>query len=198
MSYYYNYYLGYKDGDGMFHPLGPFDDKGKIHEVFYRSRSFASDLHERFWELPDEKIADDLRDQFEYDDWDGKPTCNLKWLPLEDLPKDSFIRSGYFLINDIKSYQSEEDSWDLFYDWMTPTEFAMRADAEARFGPPQPKKDEEGGEYTEHSCRDYAYFSYPDYQSEEYESFMIRLAATSYEYAKHLEGCEIVALETEG
>ena len=31
MSTLHLYYLGYKTKDGMFYPLGPFDNKGKFH-----------------------------------------------------------------------------------------------------------------------------------------------------------------------
>ena len=49
MSYYYNYYLGYVK-DGRVFSLGPFDYSGKLKALLSRSRSFASDLHDRFLE----------------------------------------------------------------------------------------------------------------------------------------------------
>ena len=77
MSYYYTYYLGY-EREGKIYPLGPYDCFGKLRDVVNRSRSFASDLHERFWPVKEEEISDELRKEFEYTDWEGKKTVEYK------------------------------------------------------------------------------------------------------------------------
>lgn len=59
MSYYYNYYLGYKK-DGKFYPMAPYDRKGKLESILWKSRSFASDLHEDFRIIKNEDISDEL------------------------------------------------------------------------------------------------------------------------------------------
>ena len=61
MSYYYTYYLAYKDkNDGLVYPFGPFNKEGKLASILCKSRSFASDLHERFRYLKPELISDSL------------------------------------------------------------------------------------------------------------------------------------------
>ena len=49
ISWYYCYTLAIKSKkDNKIYPLGPFDNKGEWKYIIERSRSFASDLHERF------------------------------------------------------------------------------------------------------------------------------------------------------
>ena len=57
MSTYYDFYLGYKKEDGLIYPLGPFDDKGRFFSIFYRSRSFVSDLYQDFWQVDRSNIT---------------------------------------------------------------------------------------------------------------------------------------------
>ena len=47
---------------------------------------------------------------------------------------------------------------------------------ELKLGPSRPVKDEDGYEYTPHSARDYMFYAYPDYQSREYDVFMLKRA----------------------
>ena len=200
MSYYYTYYLGY-EREGKIYPLGPYDCFGKLRDVINRSRSFASDLHERFWPVKEEEISDELRKEFEYTDWEGKKTVELKKLSLSALPKGSFIRKGYALIDDVKIYEEagNDDSSDLFCDFITPTVYAAMAANEKVFGKPAEREDSEGNKYIPNSASDYMYYAYPDYNSEEYEAYMIRSTAASYEYTSEMpEDAEIVVLLSEG
>ena len=68
MSYYYNYYVGYKK-DGKIYPWGPYNANGKLEPMVSRSRSFASDLHEEFYAVSDKEVSEELRKEFEYEDW---------------------------------------------------------------------------------------------------------------------------------
>lgn len=61
MSYYYNYYIGYRTPDGKIYPLGPFDANGVIHPALCRSRSYASALHHDFSCIPEEDVTNELR-----------------------------------------------------------------------------------------------------------------------------------------
>ena len=111
MSYYYNYYIGYKK-DNKIYPLGPYSCDGKINEVLSRSRSFASDLHDDFHKMPNEMITSELRRDFEYENFNGEKTVDVKYLELDKMPDDNFIKSGYFLIEDVQSYLKDKDtSW---------------------------------------------------------------------------------------
>ena len=52
MSYYYDYYIGYKDKETKkIYPLGPFDCFKHFHPILSRSSFFASDLHDDFYSL---------------------------------------------------------------------------------------------------------------------------------------------------
>lgn len=201
MSYFYSYYIGYKK-DGKIYPWGPYDASGKLHCVYYRSRSFTSDFHLDFHPVNDEEISDELRKEFEYEDWNGNKVVNVKYLPTSELPDDNYIKDGYYLINDVQAYQNnreEYDNFDGFYDRITPDVYAAKVHNELTFGKNQPKKDAEGEEYTEPNASDYMYHAFPDYYSREYESFMLRLMLSSldeYEFAKDIDG--YVILMTEG
>ena len=196
MSYYYTYYIGTKTEDDKIYPLGPYTAKGKLKPALERSRSFASDLHERFFPVVEEQITEELRKEFEYENWNGERSVDVKYLPVKNLPGGSFVKSGYFLIEDVEAYQKDDDTFDLFYDRMTPEVYAARSANELRFGPPKPKTGCEGEEYTEHSCADYMYFAYPDYFCEEYEAHILRAAADSLE--SYGDEGELVVLLTQG
>lgn len=204
MSYYYNYYVGYRK-DGKFYPLGPYDRFGKIKSVMSLSRSFASDLHEEFWPITEAQISDELRKEFEYEDLNGNRLVHVKYLNVENLPDNNFIKTGYFLIEDVQRYEKAKAynaTWDFdgFYDHIDPITYVAMLQNERMLGRPQPQKDEFGEEYTPHSVADYMFYAYPDFYSKEYEASILRKAVSSLESysVKELEGVTYVILETEG
>lgn len=197
MSYYYNYYLGYVK-DGRVFPLGLFDYSGKLKALLSRSRSFASDLHDWFFRIKDDMISDELRHEFEYKDYEGELQMqNIHTLMLDKLPKGSYIKSGYFLIEDVERYMHTGDP-DSFYDRKDPAVFAAILQSEDVLGVPPTKYDLEGNPYPTRSAADYMYFAYPDYQSEAYEAFLIRQFAEALERYPDIEFDSIIVLETEG
>lgn len=199
MSYYYNYYIGY-ESDGKLYPLGPYNSFGQLCDVISKSRSFASDLHEDFYNIESEQISDELRKNFEYKDYNGDNVIDVKYLPLDELTKGSFIKKGYFLIDDVKHYEKTGDSWDIFYDNLSPEMYTAMLQNELTFGKPQPKKDEFDDEIIVHSASDYMFYAYPDYNSKEYEAEILRCAIESlysYRYMNN-NNARIVILETEG
>ena len=200
MSYYYNYYIGYML-EGKLYPLGPYDCFGKLQEAVSVSKSFASDLYYDFYEVKEEMISEELRKEFEYEDWQGKKVIDVKYLMMNKLPKGSFIKTGYFLIDDVKTYESEgrRETYDLFYDRVSPVVYAEMLKNEQIFGKPLPETDFEGNEIECRSASDYMYYAYPDYNSKEYEVFMIREMAEILDpFFKLPKGYELVVLETEG
>lgn len=202
MSYYYEYYIGYEH-NGKLYPWGVYDAAGKIHPVLSISRSFASDLHEDFVPVTEEKISDELRKEFEYTDWNGKKTVPVKYLKQADLPIGSFIKTGYFLISDVKSYEALKESRELtyfdgFYDSVSPEVYAAMLQKELTFGKNSSVKDEEGFEHKENDASDYMYYAYPDYTGKEYESWLLRETISMFEFSKIPEGAKYVILETEG
>ena len=202
MSYYYNYYLGYEH-DGKLYPWGVYDAGGKLHSVITVPGSFASDLHEDFDPVSEEMVSDELRKEFEYTDWNGKKTVPVKYLKQADLPAGSFIKTGYFLISDVKSYEAMKKEGELAYfdgfcDTLSPEVYAAMMQKELTFGKNPVQKDEEGNEYKEHDASDYMYYAYPDYTSKEYESWLLRETISMFEFSKIPEGAKYVILETEG
>ena len=172
MSYYYNYYLGYKYC-GKMYVLGPFDNTGNLHAILSKSRSFASNLHEEFRNIHEDEISDDIRKHFEYrDDYTGKNIVDIKVLPIKDLPSGDIIKRGYVLINDVKAYENGED--DVFYGVLSPTVYAAKADNERTFGKNPELTDEYGGKYHEPNASEYMYYAWVDRNSVEYESFLIK------------------------
>ncbi len=198
MSYYYNYSIGYQTEDGKIYPWGVYDRNGKHHDAFYRSRSFASKLHERFYPIHEDDISDELREEFSYEEYTGEKCMQeVKYLPINELPRMNYIKSGYFLLDDIHKYEEDNDCWDLFYDKLTPQEYIIKMENEMKFGKPTPRKDEWGDEYVPKSASDYAFYMYPDTTCEEYEAFVISNIADCYEFTLPKDA-KMVILETEG
>jgi len=203
MSYYYNYYIGYKK-DGMIYPLGPYNARGELCEVFSRSRSFASDLHNEFYYVGEEQISDELRKEFTYKDWDdGEGMSRVKYLPVADLPEGNFIKSGYYLIEDVKYYLDKETcsaDWaeEMKRNYLPPEVYAAKAKNEMIYGAPAHQYDEEGGEFETHSASEYMYFAFPDYWGKEYEIHLLLCAMDMLERFDDPKGAEYVILETEG
>lgn len=206
MSTYYLYYLGYQDKDGMIYPLGPFDNKGKLHPVSDRSRSFASDLYEYFNCVKEEDKSEELIKALhssvtleEYKEWNDFEK-EVRYLPISELGSSDFIKKGYFLIEDIKLYKETESLEDLFYERMSSEEYAAKLVNEMTFGPPKPKLDCEGNEIETYSCRDYSYFAYADEFSKEYDAYLLKTTAEMYSFYNYEFGDngKIVALFTWG
>lgn len=181
MSWYYDYYLAIQNRETKkIDMFGPFDNKGKLHSIICRSRSFASDLWESFYPVNDLLTEEAMKTLWSHVGDSDFTKDELKWLkqntsylPYKELPDGNYLKEGYFLIDDITNYEENHDS-DVFYEHLTPTAYTLKMQNELKFGPPKPKKNEWGEEYTEHSCSEYAFYIYPDYSSKEYESSLIR------------------------
>ena len=200
MSYYYTYYIGYKLNNKIY-PLGPYSATGKMKPVVEKSRSYASDLHEDFNYVSDAMISDELRKEFEYEDYEEKKVMpKLKYLPISEMTSRSFIDTGYFLIDDVSRYEETGDYEDLKYNRISPTVYAAMAANEKSFGAPEKKYDIEGEELEVHSARDYMFYAYPNYFSKEYEADVIRTVAYMLgdDDSNLPKGYELVAIETEG
>ena len=203
MSYYYMYKLGYITKDNKIYPIGPFDQNGNLHDVICDSRSFASDLWEIFDCVKDEQVTDELKTHFSYEDYNNEKIFddNIKYLRLRDLPRGSWLKRGYFLIEDYERYIKNEEHYDedIFYNYLPPEIYSAKLENELKFGKPEPKKDFEGEEIEQYSCSDYMFVTIPDYHSKEYDAFILRTVAEMYDYSNCVpEDAEIVVLETEG
>ena len=210
MSWYVDYYVGYRDKDGKIYPLAPFDAFGNLHPIITKSRSFASDLWEKFTRVTLDETTDELKKHFPDGDiysWETdekeeqSPWCF--WLDPEDLPKGSYFKKGYFLQEDIAQYERSLTDNNVyfggFYEMLTPAEYARKMESELKFGIPEPKKDCEGNEFEVHSCGEYSFYIYPDYESAEYEASAIRDILDMFEYYSDLpEEIKLVVLQTNG
>ena len=204
MSYYYNYYIGYMK-DNKIYPLGPYDSKGDFQCTLWRSRSFASDLHDDFLNIPDECYSDELKEALSWTDECGeKHSQTVKYLPLAELGSSDFVKKGYYLLSDIQTYTNDEDAEeydDLFYEHLTAEAFAAKLQSEIKYGLPAQQYDCEGNPFEMHPCADYGYFAYPDYHCKEYEIFCIKNVAQSLSdsnLVNYKSDAKIVVLETEG
>jgi hypothetical protein len=198
MSYYYNYYICIEDKKtGNIKPLGPYDCNGKLKSIIERSRNFASDLYKDFYNLPQDKISDELRKEFEYEDWNGEKKCELKYLPYDKLPEGDYIVKGYFLIEDLQAWKQGGDD-SLFYSVIEPQIYAELLKKEIIFGKNQPEKDEEGIEYTKPNASDYIYSAVPNYFSKEYEVILIRRACETLMDYDLADKYNVIIVETEG
>lgn len=198
MSYYYNYFIGYKF-ENKIYPFGMYNSKGHLVDVLSKSSSFASDLHNRFHNVTKEMYSEELIKDFQwyYED-DSVFNLGLKYLSVNDLPTGSYIKKGYFLIEDIEKYEKDGDTWDIFYDYLDPITYTRYLDNELKFGKPVELEYADGEKYTK-SMSNYTFYAYPDYSSEEYESWFLREVVSNYEYDRDLpKGAELVILETEG
>lgn len=199
MSYYYNYTIGIMDKEGKIKPYGPYDVNGKLKFVIERSSSFASDLYKYFSLVQENQITDELRKEFSYTDWNNQEKMEVKYLPIDKLPKETYLIKGYFLIEDVQRYEEDQiDIDDLICNMITPTIYAEKLKKEYMFGQNEPKKDAEGYEYTEPNASDYMYYVVEDYRSKEYEANVIRNVADILGGYDLPVGYECIVLETEG
>ena len=176
MSVVYSYSLGYKY-DGKMYVLGPFDNQGNLHYVLEKSRSFASNLKDRFRDIKEDEVSDDIRKYFGETDYLGNDSVNLKVLSVDELPSGEFIKSGYVLISDVKDYEAGE--LDTFHNVISPVVYAAKADSEKEFGKNEEFTDEYGDKHHEPNASEYMYYMWVDRNSEEFEACIIRGAYNS-------------------
>ena len=121
-------------------------------------------------------------------------------LPINELPTGSYIKKGYFLIDEVKRYEDSENRYfDGFYDYISPAVYASMAQNERQFGKPERRQDDYDEWYYPKSASDYMYYAFPDYESREYEAEIIRSVAHMMgEEANLPKDAVLIALETEG
>lgn len=197
MSWYTSGTIGVMTVDGKIYPVGPFDKNGKIVDVFCTSRSFTPEE----WNNYKKSINEDNKtDEFKRI-MEGRE--NFSCVYLDELPTESPLKKGYFLADEVASY--EKDNIAEFSEYLTPEEYLYKLQAEIALGAPAKKTDSEGYEYTEHSVRDYRPYAYIDTDSIEYYANKVRSVANMYytdgiyslekEYGK---GAKVVIIIDEG
>lgn len=203
MSYYYEYFIGYET-EGKIYPLGPYDNLGYIKPAVIESHSFNSGLSEDFYYVQEHQISDELRKEFEYENWNNKKEIFVKYQYFDNLPKDNYIKTGYFLIKDVLAYEKNPElllNGEIFYDNLTPAAYAAMLQNELAFGKKTvPEKDCEGNEFEFelHNASDYMYYAYPDILSKEYSIHILQEFLYALENQVNIGEIRYVVLETEG
>lgn len=210
MSTYYDYYIGYITKDKKIYPIGPYGADGKDYPVLSRSRSFASDLHDSFNYIDEKSITDELKKFVGIADAEEFIKHNGFWLPIDSLPRGSYLKQGYYLIEDVKQYEKNPDDvefMDIFIDKLSPTVYAEKLKTDLLINSKEKQAlsdnnvsdtledtDDNTGEPCDHPATDYMYYIWPDYSSEEYEATIIRNGAHMFEYYDIPEGATMIAI----
>ena len=160
----YNYYLGYRK-EGKYYPLGSYNSFGTLCPVLKRTENYASNLYSRFSKMKEDAISYDLKKEFEVQE--------IRYLPIDELPLGSYIKSGYFLIDEVKKFEEEKDEFFEFSEYLLPRFYAAKLQNEIMFG----FKNTEN--LKKRSVSDYMFYTYPDYRSEEFEARVIYTAVDS-------------------
>ncbi len=203
MSWYTTMYCGIMK-DNKIKPWGPYDANGHLKPIYTESRSFTTEIGNLFYHITEENLTDELKEEFKYEcglDPDigyGQISPYFGYLPAKDIPSSNYIKRGYCKIKDINEYLNGE-YFEGFYDVLDPAEYAMKLENELKFGTPKPKKDEYGEEYCEPSCSEYAYFSWADWNSQEYDAHRMKeMIGVLEDYHMKDDGWEYVIIKTEG
>ena len=111
MSWYYSYYICRKDTeDGKLYPFGPFDYKGNYYDVLCKSRSSASNLYERFYDIRSTEerhmiskellkaIHSGLSDEDYTEFYEGRREFFWSYLQYNEMPKGEYLKKGYCLM----------------------------------------------------------------------------------------------------
>lgn len=204
MSWYINYYLGYRNkNNNKIYPLGIFDVDGNIYPAYYKSRHSELKDISCFRNIKKEEISDQLKKVFPYEDWEEKESFYnpMQIMNASELCDSDFIKSGYLLIDDIVEYNSPNGYEDVFSNSLTAFEYAERLKNELlRNNNTKQNRNENEDEYQTHDIFDYTYYAYPDFDSAEYESFLLKQVIEIYNYIdyKTKDGHEIMILKSEG
>lgn len=198
MSICYSYYLGYMKDDKIY-PLGPYDSKGKLRSI---NSSVFGKIQEKccFTDVKDSEASEELHKEFDYESYVNRNKTkmvltSLKKAKLNVLPSGDFIKRGYFLMSDVTSYESSDGRDIYFREFKSPSVFSEMLKNELQT---KNRSYEYDGEMGYRSiASDYMYFAYPDYSSEQYETFVIKTIAESLRKNEGVSVSDVVVLYTE-
>lgn len=185
--------------DGKVYILGPYDGSGVLHSIFSKSRSFASDLHEDFRAISNDEASNRLWEEFsETKCGSDEKYIAAKMLLYDDLPTGDIVQKGYVPIDQVQRYEADPDDFDGFYDVLSPTVYAAKLQNEREFGKKEDYVDEFGEICREPSMADYMFYAWIDYNSKEFEVFMIRQFFESLSPLYFSDSRKFVVIESEG
>lgn len=162
MSLCYEYYLGLLDiRTNKIDTLGVYDCDGLIHPVLNLYSSNTT-LYMKFSKICCNMFTDRAKS-----DLGLTNETNVSFAYLDSLKESNYIKSGYFLIDDIDEYEkSDGDPFGLFEDYLTPVSYIA--------------KKENGCDVSM-----YSYYAYPDYYCDAYDiDYILRVYDTISEFKK--------------
>lgn len=212
MSYYYSYFIGAKDTEtGKIRVLGPYsrDKEGKLKviPVLCKSSSFASDLYDNFRYIDESDLTAETVDAFSYTSYDGKKEMSkLKGLLYFNLPRKEFIKTKYVLTSELMNFlggaNRDYNEEEFFTDTLNVESYAVLAQSFLSNGSGIEEEvfDEDEGVTTRmKKPEQYTMYRYVDYNSPEFEAWLIAEAVDHGEYEFALNKSEVlIILETEG
>lgn len=198
MSTCYNYFLGYTK-DEKIYPLGPYDSKGKLRSI---NSSVFGRIQDKccFTEVKETEASEELHKEFDYESYVNRNKTkmvlpSIKKAKLIDLPSGDFIKRGYFLMSDVTSYESSDGRNVYFHEFKSPSVFSEMLKNELQNR--SKSYDYDGEPVYQRITSDYMYFAYPDYSSEQYESFVIKTIAETLRKNEDVPASDVVVLYTE-
>lgn len=206
MSYYYNYYVGQRNKETCkFTTVAPYDADGKPMCLLWKSRSFASDLHEDFNPICSKEMEDRLKSfscfvpsSMTDEDYDNG-YYKVKYMPYNEFQLSEPFRKGYVLTDDVISYSNDVgcDFSDYARDILTPEQYAAFAHSYMTAKKTRIVYDPANDEDIECTPSDYMLFNWVDYDGRQYEQWCITNIISSLDISPD-KGYELVILETEG
>ena len=178
MSIYYDYYIGYWKNNKIY-PYGPYNQAHDFKSIISTSGYRETGLHKEFWKVDAAELSEELMDALYGSCKDDMniDCLSIYKLDMGDLPTGSYVKRGYFKISEVAEYEADIDAQnpsEIFTYPIDPITYNGMMASELQFGPPTPKKDSFGKEYTPLSAREYMYYSYIDYSCPEYAASVIR------------------------
>lgn len=207
MSYYYNYYVGQRNKEtGKFTTVEPYDANGEPMCLLWKSRSYASDLHDDFDPIYSKDMEDRLKSfscfvpsSMTDDDYD-KDYYKVKYMPYNEFQLSEPFRKGYVLAEDVINYNYNDAGCDFSEyarDILTPEQYAAFAHSYMTSKKRRKVYDPSSDEEIKCTPSDYMLFNWVDYDGRQYEQWCITNIISSLDISPD-NGYELVILETEG
>lgn len=206
MSYYYNYYVGQRNkATGKFTTVEPYDANGEPMCLLWKSRSYASDLHEDFYPIYSKDMENRLKSfscfipsSMTDEDYD-KDYYKVKYMPYNEFQLSEPFRNGYVLTEDVINYSTDAgcDFSEYARDILTPEQYAAFAHSYMASKKTRNVYDSATDEEIECNPSDYMLFNWVDYDGRQYEQWSITNIISSLDITPD-KGYELVILETEG
>lgn len=188
MSTYYDFtvaLLDKKTNKLEFFPGVTYEDGDVVRprSIHYRSSSFMPRdyFYNYMHPVSEDMLTEELRAAFTVEGWNGQDHLleSIHWISYDEFMKcnSNYIKTGYFLVEDVKAFLQGADTEELFYDNLPA---AVYADMCARKISAREVEDSEGCKHVQRGWEDYMYFAYPDLDGEAYLTHTLKVLLNSY------------------